>query len=88
MACWALRVSPPRMKVRFSPAAAHDPFTAERTYLGPLEFTSGLPSIAEAETTGDFEGVLTWVLGLRRAVDFRVFSLENPFRVVIDLAHP
>ncbi len=75
------------LKVTFSVAAGFDPFTGEPTYEG-LEIPTGLPSLLEAERTGDFEGVLTWVLGLAEEVDFRVSVLEDPFRVVIDVAHP
>ena len=38
--------------------------------------------------TGDFEGGLTWVLGFSEEADFRVFALPEPFRIVIDVAHP
>lgn len=76
------------LRARFSVAAAHDPDTGDRTYLGPLELGTGLPSLLEAEVTGDFEGALTWVLGLSEEADFRVFALAEPFRIVIDVAHP
>ena len=76
------------LRAHFSVAAAHDPSTGDRTYLGPLELSAGLPSLLEAEVTGDFEGGLTWVLGLSKEADFRVFALAEPFRIVIDVAHP
>ena len=76
------------LRAHFSVAAAHDPSTGDRTYLGPLELSAGLPSLLEAEVTGDFEGGLTWVLGLSEEADFRVFALAEPFRIVIDVAHP
>jgi len=76
------------LRAHFSVAAAHDPSTGDRTYLGPLELSVGLPSLLEAEVTGDFEGGLTWVLGLSEEADFRVFALAEPFRIVIDVAHP
>lgn len=47
----------------------------------------GLPSIVEVEKTGDFEAVLTWVIGLRQATDFRIVELGGPVRLVIDVAH-
>jgi hypothetical protein len=76
------------LRARFSDGAAHDPFTGDRTYLGPLELVPGLPELKEAEITGDFEGVLTWVLGLAEASDFRIYALEAPFRIVVDVGHP
>jgi hypothetical protein len=35
--------------------------------------------------TGDFEGVLTWVIGLDQQRPFSVFRLSNPSRVYIDI---
>ncbi len=76
------------LRVSFRSAAGFDPFTGEPTYDGPLEIATGLSSLLEAERTGDFEAVLTWVLGLAEEVDFRVLELEDPFRVAIDVAQP
>ena len=74
--------------VRMEPAAGHDPDTGDPTYLGPLELKTALPSLLEAERVGDFEGVLSWALGLRAEADFRVTTLEDPPRLVVDIAHP
>ncbi len=52
------------------------------------EVTTGLPSLIDLQQTGDFEATLSWVLGLREEVDFRVSELEDPYRIVIDVAHP
>ena len=74
--------------VRMEPAAGYDPNTGTPTYLGPLELKPGLPEILEAERVGDFEAVLNWALGLSAEADFRVTTLEDPPRLVIDVAHP
>lgn len=76
------------LQVRFNVAAAHDPATGEPTYDGPFEIVSDMPSLVESQQTGDFEGYLTWVLGLTDAVDVRVTELEDPFRLAIDVSHP
>jgi hypothetical protein len=77
------------LKVSFGGAAAHDPDPPyDSTYLGPQDLTVGLPSLVEAEMASDWHGDVTWVLGLSDEVDFRVFSLEEPSRIVIDVAHP
>lgn len=76
------------LQVRFNPAAAHDPDTGASTYAGPLEITPGLASVLEIERTGDFEAYLTWVFGLPAQLDFRVIELTDPYRIVIDIAHP
>jgi hypothetical protein len=57
---------------------------APRTYNGPNRFSPGTPEIAELARAGGFEGVLTWVAGLRDQVDLRVTTLTDPPRLVID----
>ena len=77
------------LRITFRDAAGFDPLTGVPTYTGPFEIADGKPALLEAERTVDFEGVLTWVLGLTEAVDFRVIVLESPsFVVAIDVAHP
>jgi hypothetical protein len=75
------------LKAGFSPAAAHDVSTGDSTF-DPSELAPALPTLVEAERTCDFEGVLSWVLGLSEEVDLRVLELEDPYRVVIDVGHP
>lgn len=74
------------VQVRFESALDADlsQESAPRTYTGPDRFTPGTPEVAEIVKTGGFEGVLTWVIGLRDRVDFRVTTLSSPPRVVID----
>ena len=74
--------------IRMERAAGYDANTGTPTYLGPLELKPALPSILEAERVGDFEAVLNWVLGLSAEADFRVTTLEDPPRLVVDVAHP
>ncbi len=74
------------LRVRMSPAAAHD--DAGETTFEPQELMPGLPSLVEVESSCDFEGTVTWVAGLSEEVDFNVFDLQAPFRVVVDVAHP
>jgi len=50
--------------------------------------TTGFPSLVDLEKIGDFEAVLLYVLGLSEEADFRVFELEDPGRIVIDVQHP
>ena len=58
--------------------------TAPRTYSGPLRFSPHTPEIVELVKTGGFEAVLTWVVGVRDRVDFRVITLRSPARLVVD----
>lgn len=62
--------------------------SAPRTYTGPNRFSPGTPEVVELVRAGGFEGVLTWVVGLRDRVDFRVLTLEDPPRLVVDFRNP
>ena len=57
---------------------------APQTYTGPTRFSPGTPEIAGLVRTGGFEGVLTWAVGLNDRVDFRVLTLQDPPRLVLD----
>ena len=58
------------------------------TYQGPTTITPGLPSVVQLTQTGDFEGYLTWTIGLRAQAPFRVLALSEPDRIVVDVATP
>ena len=58
----------------------------EVTYDGPQRLSGDTSVIAEALRTGDFEATLTWTLGLRERAGFAVTVLEEPLRLVIDVA--
>ena len=47
--------------------------------------SAGTSIVREAVRSGDFEGVLAWVIGVEERVDFRVRTLDNPARLVVDL---
>ena len=58
------------------------------TYDGPARFDPPYAEvIAEAVRTGDFEGVLTWTVGLEERVPYGVVTLEEPPRLVVDIRH-
>ena len=42
-------------------------------------------NLKQAVWDGEFEGVLHWVLGVEEKVDFRVLSISNPPRLVVDV---
>jgi hypothetical protein len=72
-------------------AARIDGEKVTRTYTGPDRVASaGTPSaVIEAVGVGDFEGVLTWALGLRqRAEAISVSKLTRPSRLVVDVPGP
>jgi hypothetical protein len=74
------------LQVKMQPAQAHD--DAGNATVESQTIDVGLSSLVEATSTCDFEADVTWVLGLSEEVDFRVLALEDPFRVVVDVAQP
>ena len=42
-------------------------------------------NLRQAIWDGEFEGVLHWILGVENKTDFRVLSISNPPRLVIDI---
>lgn len=46
------------------------------------------PALQQVEPAGDVEAVMSFALGVGDRLDFRVFGLTNPTRVVVDIAHP
>ncbi len=74
------------IQVRMTPAAAHD--DAGQPTFDMTEILLGLPTILEVQQTCDFEGTVTWVLGISEEVDFVVSAFPDPFRIVVDVAHP
>jgi hypothetical protein len=73
-----------RIRVTFKLAGGHD--NRGTNYL-PSTLTPLCPNLLQVKRTGDFEGVVSFGLGLRRMTGFRVFRLQNPRRVVVDVAH-
>jgi hypothetical protein len=70
------------LQVRLEQAQAHD--EAGRV-TAPDRVAFGLPNIVTAVRSGDFEAVTTYGIGLAMQQPFRVFTLTNPERVVIDV---
>ena len=73
------------LEVRLEPARAH---TEEgRPTMAARRQTPALPVVEEIIQTCDFEAVVTWVLATRSPERFRVFLLDDPPRVVLDVRH-
>ena len=77
------------LQIRMEPASGFDiEGNAEQIYRGPLRLVgedAGARMVVDAVRTGDFEAVVTWVAGLTRRTPFRVFTLDGPPRLVIDI---
>jgi hypothetical protein len=74
--------------IRMEPALDADlaQESAPRTYTGPTRFSPSTSTIVEAVRIGGFEAVLTWAAGVDERRPFRVTRLDNPARIVIDIA--
>ena len=70
-----------------SPANGHDPKTGHSTLTTPARTKWGLDQVRETAVIGDFEAVFTLGVGLHRKAPFRVLTLHNPTRIVVDVRH-
>jgi hypothetical protein len=73
-----------RIRVAFNLAGGHD---SRGNNLLASTLTPRCPSLVQVKKAGDFEGTVSFGLGLRTKTGFRVFRLTHPTRVVIDVAH-
>jgi len=57
------------------------------TYSGPTDISHGeFRIIKEARLTQDFEGSVSWALGLDHAACMRTFTLTGPSRLIVDFS--
>ena len=73
------------LEVRFHVAEAHTPSGAPT--IAQREQPLALPLVRELEQTCDFEGYVTWVVGVSRPNKYRVITLTRPDRIVVDIEH-
>jgi len=73
------------LQVRFTGARAHT--DQGKPAAGPQRRALALPVARELVRTCDFEGEVTWVLGVSRPAVFTAKALSKPSRLVIDLGH-
>lgn len=74
------------MEVRIEGAVTHN--SRGHTTLPVDRYIRNWPSLREVRLVGDFEGVVSFGIGVSSRTDFRVFTLGSPARLVIDLARP
>jgi hypothetical protein len=74
------------LMVRLTPADAHDG-AGRPTYDGAHRILVDYPNLREVRFAGDFEATVSIALGLRHKAGFRVFTLHDPTRIVVDVAH-
>jgi hypothetical protein len=63
------------------------PSTGYQSHSGPNSITPIFPSLLQVRAAGDFESYLSFGVGLSQRVGFQVFTLTQPDRVVVDVAH-
>jgi hypothetical protein len=73
-----------RIRVIIRRARGH---TSGGTNLLPSRVTPLCSNLRQIKRAGDFEGVVSLGLGLRRRTGFRMFRLTGPTRIVVDVAH-
>jgi hypothetical protein len=71
------------LAVTFEPARAHDP-GGEPT-VSTATLTPGSPVLRQVRFAGDFEGQVSYGLGLAGRTGFRVSELRDPARVAVDV---
>lgn len=73
------------LQIMFFPARAYGatchPTAAERTA------TPHLPVLRQIKPAGDFEGYVSYGIGLARKTSYHLFALKQPDRVVLDISH-
>src|SRR5215472_12042051 len=74
------------LRVTFRGATAVCPSTGHATYPGPASLAPRLPQVQALAAAGDFEGYLSWGIGLATKASYRVYTLTAPYRVVIDVS--
>lgn len=70
------------VQVTLSAAVAHD---ATGASTAARRLVVGLPNVIELAQSGDFEATVTYGVGLASSQPFRLFTLTNPSRVVLDV---
>ncbi len=74
-----------RLRVILRPARAHTQDTGSP--LVPRVVNADCPQLLQLKSAGDFEGVVSYGIGVRQRRPFRVFRLTGPTRIVIDIKH-
>jgi hypothetical protein len=77
-----------RLHVVFRGASAFCPQPAHRTWAGPQVLAPRYSQLLMVKAAGDFEGYLSFGIGLAARGGYHISSLTGPDRVVIDFSHP
>ena len=75
------------LHVVFHGASGTCPQPSQRTWAGPAVLTPYYPQVLVVSAAGDFEGYLSFGIGLAAQGGYHVFTLTGPDRVAIDVSH-
>jgi hypothetical protein len=73
------------LEVRLEPADAHTPNGVATITERERKLELGV--LRELELTCDFEAQVVWVLGVSKPNPYRVLTLNDPLRLVVDVKH-
>lgn len=74
------------VQVVMQPAVAHHE-DGTPSVTGPLPDVTGFAAFRQVADAGDFEGVLTWGIGVSARTGLRATRLTGPSRVAVDVVH-
>lgn len=74
------------LEVSLFPTIGHTEDGRSRTY-GPARRSFTTHNVVEVVNSGDFEAVVSFGIGLASKQPYKVFTLTNPSRLVIDIEH-
>lgn len=74
------------IQVIMRPAAAHDD-DGNPTFPGPLPHIANTAALRDIADAGDFEGQITWGIGVAAKTPVQVRRLSGPSRIAVDVAH-
>ena len=78
-----------RITMQGASGVAFDEDPYREVYTGPKRIrTAQLDNVLEVVSTGDFEAVMTWHVGVRTPEPFTVRALSDPARLVLDVRTP
>ena len=72
------------LQLQMAPAQAH---TQRGQPTAPSRITLRLPIVKQVARAGDFEGVVSYGIGVARKSEIRVTTLAEPSRIVVDFLH-
>ena len=75
------------LEVRFTPAQAHTEDGKPTLFFSDNDQNPNYEVIKKVKSTCDFEGNVTWAVGISQANNYRVLELENPVRLAVDIEH-